>query len=419
MTYRHFFHSAVLLFTVLMIACTSPQKQEGTLENVKVFVPGQEKEIRAALIGIENNTEIILKEGVYNFDKISIQGPVNKVIFRGEDPQKTIVDFSGQSSGGEGLRVDDVTDFEIRDIQLRESNGDLLKVKDSKDVRFINVHTVWSGEPDVENGGYGIYPVLCENVLIDSCYVRGASDAGVYVGQTTKAVIKNSHAEYCVAGIEVENTIDAEVFNNEANNNTGGILVFDHPGLKNDGQNIRVYNNHVHDNNYRNFAPAANSATGVGNVPPGTGIMVLRTSNVQVYDNEIHNNNTMAVGVISYLVLDPGILKNNPDFNPIPYNITLRNNKITKSDDFPPTVEGHELAQTIVALHQNLLAAGALQPGQGIPHILYDGIALAAGENPNNLCIDESDEVTFIELDAANDYANIHFDKSRYACKTL
>ena len=417
--YSYFFRPAFLVFLVLATACSSPNKPEGTLENVKVFLPGQEKEIRTALISIEDNTEIVLKEGIYNFDKISIQGPVNKVIFRGEHPEKTIVDFSGQSSGGEGMRVDNVTDFEIRDIQLRESKGDLLKVKDSKDIRFINVHTVWLGEPDVDNGGYGIYPVLCENVLIDSCYVRGASDAGVYVGQTIKAVIKNSHAEYCVAGIEVENTIGAEVFDNEANNNAGGILVFDLPGLKYDGGDIRVYNNNIHDNNYRNFAPAANSATGVGNVPPGTGVMVLRTSNVQVYENDIHNNNTMSVGVISFLVLDPGILNNNPDFNPIPHNITLKNNKITKSNDFPSTVEGHELAQTIVVLHQNLMDAGALQPGQGIPHILYDGVALSPGENPNNLCIDESEEITFIELDAANNYANMHFDKSRYACKTL
>lgn len=317
------------------------------------------------------------------------------------------------------MRVDNVTDFEIRDIQLRESTGDLLKVKDSKDVRFINVHTIWVGEPSTDNGGYGIYPVLCENVVIDSCYARGASDAGVYVGQSINAVIKNTKAEFCVAGIEVENTINAQVFNNEATNNTGGILVFDLPGLKHDGGNIQVYRNHVHDNNYRNFAPAANSATGVGNVPPGTGIMVLRASNVQVYENEVHQNNTMPVGVMSFLAVDPGILKNDPDFQPIPYDITLRDNNITRANTFPPAVAGHELAQVIVRLHQNLAASGTLPPGGEMPHILYDGVTMAPGANPNRLCIDESDAVTFINLDLANGFAQVHFDKSPYTCQPL
>ena len=414
---RYLYYQVFFLGLILMTGCSTSHKPEGTLGNVLVFSPGQENDIRAALIDIKDDTEIVLKEGIYKFDKISLQGPVNKVIFRGKHPEKTIIDFSGQSTGGEGMRVDNVTDFEIRDIQLRESVGDLLKVKDGKDVRFINVHTVWSGEPDTANGGYGIYPVLCENVLIDSCYVRGASDAGVYVGQSINAVIRNSKAEFCVAGIEVENTINAEVYDNEASNNTGGILVFDHPGLKHDGRNISVYRNHIHDNNYRNFAPAANSATGVGNLPPGTGVMVLRTSNVQVYENEIHNNNTMSVGVLSYLTVDPGILQNNPEFAPIPHNITLRNNKITKSNTFPGTVEGHTLAQNIVNIHQMLTASGLLSPEQGMPHILYDGITTGPGANPNGLCIDETDEITFINMDLGNDHANIHFDKSLYACE--
>lgn len=414
---RYLFHRAILICLILITGCTTSQKPEGTLGTVLVFSPGQENDIRAALIDIKGDTEIVLKEGIYRFDKISLQGPVNKVIFRGAHPEKTIIDFSGQTSGGEGMRVDNVTDFEIRDIQLRESVGDLLKVKDGKDVRFINVHTVWLGEPDTDNGGYGIYPVLCENVLIDGCYVRGASDAGIYVGQSINAVIKNSKAEFCVAGIEVENTINAEVYDNEASNNAGGILVFDHPGLKHDGRNVSVYRNHVHDNNYRNFAPAANSATGVGNLPPGTGVMVLRTSNVQVYENEIHHNNTMSVGVLSYLTVDPDILQNNPEFDPFPRDITLRNNKITKAKTFPRTVEGHTLAQNIVNIHQMLTASGILSPEQGMPHILYDGIATSPGVNPNRLCIDETDEITFINLDFANDHTNIHFDKSLYTCK--
>ena len=34
-------------------------------------------------------------------------------------------------------------------------------------------------------------PSQCENVLIDGCIVRGAADAGVYVGQSRHIVVKN------------------------------------------------------------------------------------------------------------------------------------------------------------------------------------------------------------------------------------
>lgn len=84
---------------LLMTACSPSQKPEGTLDTVLAFEPGQEDAIRTALINITDGTEIVLQEGVYHFDKLSIQGPVNQVIFRGRHPEKTIIDFSGQSSG--------------------------------------------------------------------------------------------------------------------------------------------------------------------------------------------------------------------------------------------------------------------------------------------------------------------------------
>jgi hypothetical protein len=42
--------------------------------------------------------------------------------------------------------------------------------------------------------------VQCENVLIDSCVAIGASDAGIYVGQSKFIEVKNSKAYHNVAG---------------------------------------------------------------------------------------------------------------------------------------------------------------------------------------------------------------------------
>src|SRR5699024_2527168 len=92
-----------------------------------------------------------------------------------------------------------------------------------------DVATVWEGEPDSANGAYGLYPVESANVLIEDSYVRGSADAGVYVGQSDRIVVRNNIAEWNVAGMEIENSTNADMYSNIARHNTGGLLVFDLP----------------------------------------------------------------------------------------------------------------------------------------------------------------------------------------------
>ena len=79
-------------------------------------------------------------------------------------------------------------------MKIMESEGDLLKIRSGKNVNIKNISAVWSSLADSTNGGYGLYPVLCNTVLIEGCYVEGASDAGIYVGQSDDVVVKNSVA---------------------------------------------------------------------------------------------------------------------------------------------------------------------------------------------------------------------------------
>ena len=66
-----------------------------------------------------------------------------------------------------------------------------------------------------------------DHVLIEDAESVGASDAGIYVGQTNKAIIRNSRAAYDVFGFEIENVQDGEYDGNLAECNTGGFLVYD------------------------------------------------------------------------------------------------------------------------------------------------------------------------------------------------
>ena len=73
--------------------------------------------------------------------------------------------------------------------------------------------------------------MLCTDVLIEGCKVAGASDAGIYVGQSTNIIVRRNTVEKNVAGIEIENCTKADVYENVATDNSGGILVFTMPDL--------------------------------------------------------------------------------------------------------------------------------------------------------------------------------------------
>ena len=118
----------------------------------------------------------------------------------------------------------------------------------------------------------------------------GASDAGIYVGQSENIIVRRNKAEKNVAGIEIENSINADVYENVATDNSGGILVFTMPDLpKKDGRTAASSTTRSRPTTTTNFAPKGNI---VATVPPGTGMMIMANDQVEVFDNTIENNQT-------------------------------------------------------------------------------------------------------------------------------
>ena len=116
---------------------------------------------------------------------------VDGVTIRGAGMDKTILSFKEQVSGAEGLLVT-ANDFTIEDLAIEDAKGDALKINEAKNVIIRRVRTEWTNGPDTANGAYGIYPVQTENTLIDEVVAIGASDAGIYVGQSKNVVVRNS-----------------------------------------------------------------------------------------------------------------------------------------------------------------------------------------------------------------------------------
>lgn len=311
------------------------------------------EEIQEALILAEPGDIIRLTAGTF-FLEDSLSLDVNSVRIEGAGMSQTILDFKDQQSGAQGLSVtsDNVT---LQDFSVQDAKGDAIKVKGVTNIKFIRVKTEWTNGPNSSNGAYGLYPVESKNVLIDGCVAIGASDAGIYVGQSQNIIVRNSRAEFNVAGIEIENSYYADVHNNIATNNTGGILVFDLPSLPQQrGHHVRVFNNQSVGNNTDNFAPEGNI---VGEVPRGTGIIIMANSDVEIFDNVIGENDTVNIAVVTY-----GGETDDEQYYPHPKSIQIHGNEFGSTGYNPDTSKG-DLAQMLFDLSDG-----------NMPDIFWDGL---------------------------------------------
>ena len=347
------FAAALLAATTLSVTGLAGAAQAKTL----AVAPGADAQerLQTALLDAKPGDTVQLAAGRYELtDGLSLD--VDNVTVKGAGPAATILSFKGQKGAGEGLLITS-NKVTVRDFAVEDSKGDGVKSKGADQISFLNLRVEWTGGPNEKNGAYGVYPVSSTNVLIDKVTVKGASDAGIYVGQSKNIVVKRSRAEFNVAGIEIENSMNADVFDNVSTHNAGGILVFDLPNLPQmGGHSTRLFRNKVVDNDTPNFAPKGNI---VANVPTGTGIMVMANRDVHVFGNEIDGNQSAAVMLVSYVQKF-----DDKTYNPLPRDIVVRDNKIGHNG-FDPKFDGGPLIAKMM--------------GGSLPPIMWDGVTTYAG----------------------------------------
>jgi len=350
------------------------------------------------LIDAKPGDVITIPAGTYSFDR-SLSLTVDGVTIRGAGMDKTVLSFKGQVSGAEGLLVT-ASNFTIEDLAVEDTIGDAIKVNEGENIVFRNVRTEWTNGPDTKNGAYGLYPVQTTNVLIEGCVAIAAADAGIYVGQSKNVVVRNSRAEYNVAGIEIENTQDADVYNNVAVNNTGGILVFNMPNLTQRGANVRVFDNEVFENNTKNFG---HKGTPVASIPAGSGIVINSHDTVEIFNNDIRDNKTANIIVSSIFTAGYGDSGWEDTFDPYPENINIYGNKFAGGGNKPDGLDLKALKTAMFGLK------GAF------PDVLWDGYVSDKVGDPK-ICIG-SDAVQVLNVDQPNKNKNPRVEREPFACK--
>jgi parallel beta-helix repeat protein len=356
----HFHHSllpAALLSALLVVGCggsgsdaVAPGPDNGggavTGRTFKIEAgPRASTEMVAAMVDARPGDVIEFGCGYFELDTgLQLSGTEN-VKVKGCGIDKTVLSFKNSGSQ-EGVLVSNVRGVTLEDFTVLDSPGDAFKLKGVNHGTLRRVRAFWSSgrktanedtvtaenfssklavactqpakdnpanplanptrttSPDytvsVASGRYGIYPVESRNILVEDSESIGASDAGIYVGQTNNAIIRNSRAAYNVFGFEIENVQGGAYLDNLAECNTGGFLVYDLDGLTQYGKRSIVRGNIARNNNSYNFAEPG---TIVANVPRGSGLITLAYDQIDIVDNIFENNDTGGIIITSYEVL--------------------------------------------------------------------------------------------------------------------
>lgn len=332
--------------------------------------------LQEALVGLTSGQTLCLEAGSYTLTKeLSMAGiPHVTVQGIGASRDDVVLDFKTQTEGDDAFSVQ-ADYFTLQHLTVKDPRGDGVKVTSSLRPTFRDVRAYWSAGSKTENGSYALYPAECDDVLMEDCEVEGSSDACIYLGQSTTGIVRRNKAHGCVIGIEAENSLDVELYDNEAWNNACGMLIVNLPNLtRKDMQRANAHDNYLHENDLANFAPPG---AFVEAVPTGTGLLVMAADTTEIHHNRVENNGGPGVTMVSWITLQVlgGFTQNDPDYQPYLLTANVHDN----------TVSGN--GTRLVATYLDLF------PGGTAEDILWDGIV--PSQTPASVCVKNNGAATF------------------------
>ncbi len=280
---------------------SAPAVNSQTVRATFTVAPGQS--IQAAVDRAQPGDRIEVMPGTYN-ESVTVDFDDIEFIGLSENGERPVLDGKGKMNDA---ILASGNNFVISGFEIRDYKGNGVVVNKAKNSTFKNVVCHNTGK-------YGVYPVLCDGVLVDGCIVSDVWDAGVYAGQCRNVVIKNCEAYRNTIGIETENCVNVLMANNSAHNNSLGLLVVLLPDLPTtEASNARVINNRVLDNGYPNLSPEGHI---VNLVEPGNGIVINAADNTEVTKNEVRGNGSYGIAMYALTDIFPPDRKLNVEPNP-------------------------------------------------------------------------------------------------------
>src|SRR3569623_1097304 len=372
---------SLLVFSFAAACSSSPDDPCKGVTGTCVGVPSgaSQEAVQQALLDVKAGGIVAIVAGTFEL-KTGLSLDVDDATLQGQGMDSTILSFANQTDGAQGLYVTAQHGFTMHDLAVEDTKGDGVKLLGTTKVRISKTRVEWTKGANETNGSYGSYPVQCADVLLDGNVVKGASDSGVYVGQSNMIEVKNNQVSLNVAGIEIENSTNADVHDNTATMNTGGILVFNLPGLQvENGAIPRVFDN-------------------------------------QVFENNIHDHKSINLGIISYATtMVP--LPNPGNYDQYPTAISIHDNTFAGTSDMPTGPLG---ALLISALGEIQATGPYIVPDLGWDGVM-DPVRTAANGGTyaatDRICISSNGDADFIILAwPLADATKPSLDASQVAC---
>jgi parallel beta-helix repeat protein len=360
--------------------------------------------VQTALIEAAENSAVCL-EGTFEIttDHLSVsdkKGLTVKGVGKGTGPGAgAVLDFKDKV-GPTGLKFANMTGITLENFTVKNTLGDAIEVRGSTGVTIRKMHVTWERGASSMNGAYGFYPVESTNVLVEDSEASNSADAGIYIGQSENIILRRNVAFGNVSGMQVENSKNAEVYENEVRENALGISTHDLPGsAKGNGGWVHIHHNKIHDNNIDNLALMGIAKT----VPPGTGIMIMAIDHVEVDNNEIKNNKSTGIAIVSFTTaeaLGAKIDKIEPTYDPYPETTFIHDNTFMTNGTSP---DGGFKTLGFTKLED----------------IVWDGVIDMKKDNSTgsmNLCIKGNGSATFRDIDFPGGLLNQKTDLALHDC---
>jgi parallel beta-helix repeat protein len=362
--------------------------------------------LQTALIRAKSDSTLCLTPGTYRVEKELEMLGINGVTVKGTGATRdeVVLDFAGQQSGDDAMAIK-ADRFTLENVTVKDAPGDGVKITASDRPTFRNVKAYWSAGSVSTNGAYALYPAECSNVLIEDCEVVGSSDAGIYLGQSSTGIVRNNKAHGCVIGIEAENSLDVEIYGNEAWDNSCGILVTNLPGLvKKEMLRGSVHDNVVRENDHENFG---DPGAVVGAVPPGTGILVLASDNVEIHKNSVRSNGGAGILILSWPTVSVlgGFQANDPAYDLYTETVNIHDNTFEGNGNAPPSVFTDGMPLNLSLPVEAILWDGFVDAGKD-----------AATADARRLCIKNNTGATFRNINAPELGQNQKTDLTPHDC---
>lgn len=271
-----------------------------------------ETQLPVVLATLEDGDSIDLPAGTFHFSR-TLNVVAKNIFIRGAGKEKTKLIFSQQKVGAQAILVRG-WDIHLKGFSLFSPAGDGLVVRNSARVSLEHIHVDMNRADSSTSGAYGFYPVRSQHITMQNLSSTGASDAGIYLGQSKFAVIRDCEAYSNVTGINIENSIQVSVENNHVHNNAIGIFMTSLPDMiYPSSKDVYFIDNIIKDNNDRNFST---KGTLIHEIKPGIGLLLIATQNAYLAKNTIQEHKRKDALITDYQYLNrpphPGTFQSAP-----------------------------------------------------------------------------------------------------------